>query len=543
VYLEESLLVNPGNVSGTLTVAAFVGVAEKGQINEPVLIDSWNSYVTLFGGFDPITPPVADDIDTKVLSYLPYAVYSFFQNGGRFAYIIRAASTLDADKGLAADMVVNGMDTVAAGSTLESFTIKAKSVGTWGNTLKYALVKQRDVGTTAPNIERVFALQVYLKTGQGTSDSAWEVVESFTNLSVLGTAPGSRQVTSAINDQFAGSRYITISGLNSTQPRPAEAATPVALDGGIDPKIPDDSALIASCSAITKVEGPVSLNICGYLKDASKMDTDPTLNYVSAVVSPGSFNREDIMVINDSAMPAVPGADSGLYATSIATPLGQPPEDPYVASYAPWIIVPDPRRTGAVIAIPPGGAILGMMSRIDATIGVFRAPAGVVAGLANAVGVQVKFTDSQLGDLNAQNINVIRPVVGSGICCMGGRTRRTYGADRYVSARRTLISIKESLRRSTQWAVFENNDQRLWSGLRMTADRILRPMWESGGLAGNSAAEAYFIRCDESINTPAVIQSGEVRMEVGLALEYPAEFVVIRITQVDRGSISSDANL
>ena len=183
---------------------------------------------------------------------------------------------------------------------------------------------------------------------------------------------------------------------------------------------------------------------------------------------------------------------------------------------------------------------MGMMARIDATVGVFRAPAGVIAGLANAVGVQTKFTDSEMGDLNSRNINVIRSVVGAGICVMGGRTRKSYGADKYISARRTLISIKESLRRSTQWAVFENNDTRLWSGLRLTAERILRPMWESGGLSGTSAAEAYYIRCDATLNTPAVIQSGEVRMEVGVALEYPAEFVVIRITQFDRGSFTSE---
>ena len=38
---------------------------------------------------------------------------------------------------------------------------------------------------------------------------------------------------------------------------------------------------------------------------------------------------------------------------------------------------------------------MGMMARIDATIGVFRAPAGVIAGLSNAVGVQTKFTDTR----------------------------------------------------------------------------------------------------------------------------------------------------
>jgi len=123
---------------------------------------------------------------------------------------------------------------------------------------------------------------------------------------------------------------------------------------------------------------------------------------------------------------------------------------------------------------------------------------------------------------------------------MGARTRKTYGVDRYISARRTLIYIKEVLRRTTQFAVFENNDQRLWSSLTMAADRILRPLWEAGGLKGANTNEAYYIRCDDTINSPSVIAAGEVRMEVGVALQYPAEFVIIRITQYDRGTFSSE---
>jgi len=65
-------------------------------------------------------------------------------------------------------------------------------------------------------------------------------------------------------------------------------------------------------------------------------------------------------------------------------------------------------------------------------------------------------------------------------------------------------------------------------------------VWEAGGLAGVSQAQAYYIRCDDTINLPSVVQSGEVRMEIGVALEYPAEFVVIRITQFDQGAITSE---
>jgi phage tail sheath protein FI len=74
----------------------------------------------------------------------------------------------------------------------------------------------------------------------------------------------------------------------------------------------------------------------------------------------------------------------------------------------------------------------------------------------------------------------------------------------------------------------------------MTADRILRPLWEAGGLRGNSPSEAYYIKCDSVINTPSIIQSGEVRLEIGVALEYPAEFIVIRVTQFESGGFTAE---
>ncbi len=608
VYLEESLLVNPSDVSSTTTVGCFVGVAQKGQLNEPVLIQSWSDYVTLFGGFDPIQPPTVDPNDRTVSalgglsfpnladlkadatvgdghysgvafnagdyvtlgdaskahvtgtagssvwaagattgtpdplmvpplvqSYLPYAVYSFFQNGGRFCYIIHSAPTDAGAAGTAAQIAVNGGITGAP--NLTSFTIQARSVGTWGNNLKYGLVTQGTVDYGGGQLEDVFAIQVLIKN----SDGDYETVESFSGLSVTGNPSGSRRVDSAINDLYAGSSYIKIANLNTAQPQPAETTTEVSLTGGIDPGVPDAAALRNSALMVGKVDGPINLNIAGYINDVTKLDTSQVQNaWVSATMPGSSFtDREDIMIFNDSAPPRLPNQDSSAYATTVQSTLGANLGDPYSASYTPWIIIPDPSRVGTTVIIPPCGGVLGMCARIDATVGVFRTPAGVIAGLSNAVGVQTKFTDSEMGDLNSKNINVIRSVTGAGICVMGGRTRKTYGADRYISARRTLIAIKESLRQSTQWAVFENNDQRLWSGLRLTADRILRPMWEAGGLAGESTSDAYYIKCDTDLNTPAVIQSGEVRMEIGVALEYPAEFVIIRITQFDTGSSSA----
>ena len=94
VYLEESLLVNPVDVAGATTVACFVGMASKGPINTPVRIESWQDFTTLFGNFDNVdySPDGDPDVSIPALSYLPFSVYSYFQSGGRVAYIIRSVS-------------------------------------------------------------------------------------------------------------------------------------------------------------------------------------------------------------------------------------------------------------------------------------------------------------------------------------------------------------------------------------------------------------------------------------------------------------------
>ena len=477
-------------------------------------------------------PPPAQP---KILSYLPFAVYSFFQNGGRVCWVIRATPTDAPQKGVASSVPVNGPP--GGSGNLTSFVLKARSPGVWGNGLKYALSTQSTVGSGASSAD-VFALQILMINSEGND----EVVETFPSLSIAGEIPGTRRIDSVINDSAAGSLYVTVSNINEAQPQPAATTDPTPLSGGVDPALPQPGDLQSAALQITKVDGPLVLNIVGYLTDASLADSDNfSSGWQSTTVPSTSFlDRTDIMVINDSAGPRDPGTSSSVYKSQIATALGANTGDSRSASYGPWIIVPNPSRAGTTVSMPPGGAVMGMMARIDATVGVFRAPAGVIAGLSNAVGVQSKFTDTELGDLNNQNINIIRSVVGAGICVMGGRTRKTYNADRYISARRTLIYVEEVLKRSTQFAVFENNDQRLWSSLRMSAERILRPLWEAGGLSGSSTNEAYYITCDDTINTPAVIQSGEVRMEIGVALEYPAEFVVIRITQFDQTTFATE---
>jgi phage tail sheath protein FI len=65
---------------------------------------------------------------------------------------------------------------------------------------------------------------------------------------------------------------------------------------------------------------------------------------------------------------------------------------------------------------------------------------------------------------------------------------------------------------------------------------MLAEFWRQGNLKGETAADAFYVTCNSSNNTAVSIDNGEVRIEVGVALQYPAEFIVINLSQWTGGS-------
>ena len=150
------------------------------------------------------------------------------------------------------------------------------------------------------------------------------------------------------------------------------------------------------------------------------------------------------------------------------------------------------------------------------------------------VATEKSFTTAELDSLNGATfpVNPIRQVPGAGISVMGARTLKQDGtANKYVNMRRSLIYIRKSLQNLTEFALFENNNEQLWGRINTTLNTFLNEYRNQGGLRGNTPTDAYFIKCDAENNTAASIASGEVRIEVGVALQYPAEFVVINLSQ------------
>ena len=205
------------------------------------------------------------------------------------------------------------------------------------------------------------------------------------------------------------------------------------------------------------------------------------------------------------------------------------------AIYFPHIVAADPLARGDLATFVPSGAVAGVIARTDAQRGVWKAPAGLDASLAGVARLTVALTDGDNGRLNPWGINCLRSFPAAGTVVWGARTLR--GADqlddeyKYLSVRRLALFLEESLARGSRWAVFEPNDEGLWSQLRLNIGSFMHNLFRQGAFQGTTPAQAYFVKCDGETTSRQDIDNGIVNVLVGFAPLRPAEFVVITLQQ------------
>ncbi len=192
-------------------------------------------------------------------------------------------------------------------------------------------------------------------------------------------------------------------------------------------------------------------------------------------------------------------------------------------------------ENGLLKNVGPSGAIAGLMARIDASRGVWKAPAGIEASLRGIVGVQYQFSDGENGVMNPRAVNTIR-VFPNGIVNWGARTMdgdNDFGSEyKYVPIRRLALFMEESLFRGLKWVVFEPNDEPLWAQIRLNVGAFMHGLFRQGAFQGTTPKEAYFVKCDSETTTQADRNLGIVNIVVGFAPLKPAEFVVLSIQQI-----------
>ena len=210
-------------------------------------------------------------------------------------------------------------------------------------------------------------------------------------------------------------------------------------------------------------------------------------------------------------------------------------DNTYAAFYAPAIRVLNPLYSSnseaqpRELVLPPSGHICGIYARNDSQRGVHKTPANEI--IREAVGFERDYNQRHQEVLNPIGINVLRYLDGRGNRVYGGRLATSDREIVYVSDRRFLNFLKQSIYVSMQWAVFEPNGPALWSDVREAVASFLFDQWRNGALLGSTPEAAYFVRCDRSVITQGDLDNGRLICEVGVAIIKPAEFLVFKIGQ------------
>jgi hypothetical protein len=206
------------------------------------------------------------------------------------------------------------------------------------------------------------------------------------------------------------------------------------------------------------------------------------------------------------------------------------------ALYYPWVAVADPLGVqGPLRRVPPGGHVAGVYAQTDTLFGVQRPPANVE--LEDVVDVAVEVNSTQQELLNPDGVNALRAFPGRGIRVWGARSLEPFDERwTFIHVRRLMSMIEKSVDLSSRWAVFEPNDFALRATLVHCLTVFLEAIWQTGGLDGATASQAFYVKCDETNNPPEVVDVGQVICQVGVAPVAPMEFIDFEIRQSPDGS-------
>jgi hypothetical protein len=208
----------------------------------------------------------------------------------------------------------------------------------------------------------------------------------------------------------------------------------------------------------------------------------------------------------------------------------------YAAAYHPWLRIArrDDRREG-LVSINPSAVAAGIIARQEELFGVPHGPANVVAeGVVDVIEHVAPAQHNQLHPLGI-NVFVVEP---EGIRLTAGRTLSRQADLRQLSVRRLMIMLCRALERQMQWAVFEPNNASLRADIRWMIRTYLRQLYQAGAFQGATEDEAYFVRCDESVNTRLVVDAGKLIAEIGVAPAEPTEFIVLHLCRDAEGTLS-----
>ena len=512
------------------SITGFIGRTARGPVNVAVTINSFGDFERQFGGL-------------AAFSSVGFAVRDFFLNGGGQAVIVRlykAPSNND-----------TGQTTYDAGD----LKLVARDPGSFGKAIRIAV----DVDI-APGMDAALGLDKAKMFNLTVTDlNPGGASERYANLTV---ANHPRRVDRILEAQSALVRWrgaVPTTALAVARAKDAVSTAQDALDsarkaqpfvqGDVDTaKTALDAAIAGLAGSDGQDVGAPEFNPAGGEAGKLGLYAFEQVDLVNLLCIPPFKPSEDVasnLIALAAAYcerrraflildPPLAWTSPNVVAAAMLTadPVGT--RSDHAAVYFPRLSQPNPFRANAIESFPP----CGRGRRRDRED---RRRARHLEGTGRPRGDPRRRPRPQLPadrrrERAAQPARRQLPAREDPRRATSSDGARTMQGDdglaseyKYIPVRRLALYIEESAYRGTQWAVFEPNDEPLWSQLRLNVGAFMHDLFRQGAFQGTTPKDAYFVKCDAETTTQSDINLGVVNVLVGFAPLKPAEFVVISL--------------
>jgi phage tail sheath protein FI len=198
------------------------------------------------------------------------------------------------------------------------------------------------------------------------------------------------------------------------------------------------------------------------------------------------------------------------------------------ALYHPWVIEADALRV-----VPPDGAATGRIAGRTLARGAWIAPAN--EPLDGVLGLDPERSGLSSGVLAGLDINPLM-TDPRGVIVNGAHTLSLDEELEAIGVRRLLILLRRLVLRDGTPLVFEPNSPQLRAHVARQLEAILAGLFARGAFAGETEAQAFRVRTDESVNPASLVDDGRFLAEIQIAPSRPMAFIHVRLTLDESGT-------
>lgn len=210
----------------------------------------------------------------------------------------------------------------------------------------------------------------------------------------------------------------------------------------------------------------------------------------------------------------------------------------FCAAYHPWLKVNQFDQNDNIEADPkiinPSAVAAGIIASTELTKGIAFGPANQIAQ--SVFALQTHVSNGFHDQIHPMGINVFT-AQRDGVWLSAARTLSMQSQWRQLSVVRLMVMLRRALYQQMQWVVFEPNNESLWLSIEFKLENFLRQLYVSGVFKGETPQQAFFVKCDEGLNTQRVIDSGRLIAQIGVAPAEPLEFIIVQLSREADGTL------